>query len=97
MAPDFKAGASGGGEGKTVNANTPLMAAAIAPTTNTGRFPPPKRASKDPPPSDTIICGITIAKFKTPIESPVNKQKERNTLKVKFKYYVIKGNYFYLW
>ena len=24
MAPDFKAGASGGGEGKTVNANTPL-------------------------------------------------------------------------
>ena len=72
MAPVFKAGASGGGEGKTVIANTPLIAAAIAPTINAGKFPPPKRASKGPPPSDTIICGITIAKFKTPNDSPAN-------------------------
>lgn len=68
-------GASGGGEGKTVNANTPLIAAAIAPSTNAGKFPPPKRASKGPPPSDTIICGITIAKFKTPKERPVKQNK----------------------
>lgn len=68
-------GASGGGEGKTVNANTPLIAAAIAATINAGKFPPPKRASKGPPPSDTIICGITIAKFKTPKESPVIQKK----------------------
>lgn len=53
-------GASGGGEGKTVNANTPLIAAAIAATINAGKFPPPNKASKGPPPSETIICGITI-------------------------------------
>lgn len=77
MAPE-EAGASGGGEGKTVNANTPLIAAAIAPSTNAGRFPPPKSASKGPPPSDTIICGITIAKFRTPKESPVKNKKKTN-------------------
>ena len=79
MAPE-EAGASGGGEGKTVNANTPLIAAAIAPSINAGRFPPPKSASKGPPPSDTIICGITIAKFKTPKESPVKKQEENKQI-----------------
>lgn len=58
----------------------PLIAAAIAPTTNPGKFPPPNNASKGPPPSDTTICGITIAKFKTPRESPIERKKTQFNL-----------------
>lgn len=49
-------GRSGGGDGSILSAKTPLMAAAIAPTMNAGKFPPPKRASHGPLATETTIC-----------------------------------------
>lgn len=47
-----------------VNANTALAAAAMAPTTNAGKLPPPKRASHGPLSTDTIICfRVEVAKL----------------------------------
>ena len=46
---------SGGGDGSMVSANIPLIAAAIAPTTNAGRLPPPNKESQGPLVTDTII------------------------------------------
>jgi hypothetical protein len=62
-------GMSGGGDGSMVNANIPLAAAATAPTTKAGRFPPPKRASQGPAATETTICHNiikTIIKLKLP-------------------------------
>ncbi|MFX6536195.1 hypothetical protein ABTG41_18365 [Acinetobacter baumannii] len=53
-----------------MNAKIPLAAAAIAPTTNAGMLPPPNNASHGPLATDTTICGTTIARFRTPSESP---------------------------
>lgn len=39
-----------------VKANIPLAAAATAPSTKAGRFPPPNIASNGPLPKDTNIC-----------------------------------------
>ena len=41
-----------------------------AATTDAGSFPPPNQASHGPAPSVTIICGITIARFRMPMASP---------------------------
>lgn len=49
-------GRSGGGDGSTVSAKTPLAAAAMAPTTNAGKLPPPNRASHGPLATETTIC-----------------------------------------
>lgn len=54
--------ASAGGDGNIVSAKTPLAAAATAPTTNPGKFPPPNKSSQGPPTSDT---NIYIIKKKT--------------------------------
>ena len=48
-------GTSGGGDGSMVSANIPLIAAAIAPTTNAGRLPPPNKESQGPLVTDTSI------------------------------------------
>ena len=48
-------GTSGGIDGSIVSANIPLIAAAIAPTTNAGRLPPPNKESQGPLVTDTSI------------------------------------------
>ena len=48
-------GTSGGMGGSMVSANIPLIAAAIAPTTNAGRLPPPNKESQGPLVIDTSI------------------------------------------
>ena len=51
--------ASGGGEGRRVKDSMALAAAATAPTTNAGKFPPPNNASHGPLVTDTNICFFT--------------------------------------
>jgi hypothetical protein len=61
---------SGIGLGKVNTAAIPPKSAAAAPSKNAGKLPPPKSSSHDPLPRDTTTCGITTARFNTPIDKP---------------------------
>lgn len=63
-------GKSGGGVGSNSRAAIPPANAEKDPRTKAGRLPPPNSASQGPLPTDTIICGMTIERFNTPIDRP---------------------------
>lgn len=56
--------------GSNRRAATPPANAEKDARTKAGRLPPPNSASQGPIPTDTIICGMTIERFNTPIDKP---------------------------